>query len=286
MDTTHEVKFNPLAGVAASPDHDSRHTSPRYATSETEFEDDVKPPTLSLPLAGENSYDFLFAPYDSADDTDEDAATTQDKPVTETSPTGWASLKVECSWCSSDDSDDEEPGTDTPPAKKRRVATMWGTPGPTDLPGSLIPDSAVDDTDVVSQPRYSPTHPEYANSVYYEALSRCEEEEREIDRAYADSPFQYRRCRYCHNTTMCAHCCATDNDMWAFREGHRVQSRLAASQSILQLLESHVRQLRNEGGIVEATRFIDRAQRTLNAHHRTMTGRQTNYSQKQLPVKR
>jgi hypothetical protein len=268
-----DVKFNPLAGVASSPPCRARSNTPSSHTDDTD-QVEYKPQPLNLSLTDDSSYDYLFKEYDSDEDEEIEPPERRPDSSTRNCPLGLACLKVECKLEPTDSSKDE---VEEMTGKKRRVAKRWGTPGPDDMPNSLIPAADGTNSDTYSQPRYSPTHPEYRNGLYYDALTRCEEEERVIDRAYADSPFQYRRCHHCHNTTMCAHCCTTDNDLWAFREGHRVQSRMAASQSVLQLLEAHVRQLRNEGGIVEATRFITRAQGTLSAHKRAMTDRRDNW---------
>jgi hypothetical protein len=250
------------SGVLSTPS-----TSPTPRDSPTTF----KPEPLDLSFIPGDPYDYLFKPYDSDEDefhTVRERASSRSSSI---SSSLLSALQAKCELNTDDDTEDD--GTSTPPARKKRMIERWGTPEPNSLPGSLVPNE--EDT----QPRYSPTHPDYSNRVYYEALTRCEEEEREIDRAYQQSPFQHKRCRFCQSTTMCAHCCSTDNNIWAFREGHRIQSRAATTQSVLTLLESHVRQLRNEGGIEEATTFISRAKRTLDSHQRTMTSSgMTNYT--------
>jgi hypothetical protein len=180
----------------------------------------------------------------------------------------YAARHVKCEAAGTSGTSDEEDEAELKPLVDKVTSHHLSTPRLEDHPPSLVPYPGWD----FSSPRYSPTHPDYENRLYYETLSKYEAEDRVMDRAYQKSPLGYRKCKTCQNTTMCPGCCTTKNDLWAFREGHRVQSRLASSNAVLHLIETHVRQLRNEGGIEEATRFISRAEATLQAHRRTMPG--------------
>jgi hypothetical protein len=170
--------------------------------------------------------------------------------------------------CEAGGSEDDEEEAELKPLTDELKPRRWGTPQPEENPLSLIPHPGLD----FSSPIYSPTHPDYENRLYYEGLNKCEAEDRVADREYRKSPPGYRKCRVCKNGKTCPGFCKTKRDRWVFREGHRVQSRLASTNAVLHLIEAHVRQLRNEGGVEEATRFICRAETTLQAHRRTMTG--------------
>jgi hypothetical protein len=214
------------------------------------------------------SYNYLFSPINSDDGTshDDPMINAYTSPRAASSPLDFLLAKCELSI---DNADQEvERINDKQPTKRQCI--WWDVPRPAGIPNSLVPSGDTCPTSPI-HPSYSPSHPEYRNRLYYKSLTMCEEEDRDFDRVYGRSPFEFRRCRACQNTTTCGHCCAVDNDVWTFREGHRLQSRMATSQSLLLLLESHVRQLRNEGGPAEAMQFISKAQDTLSAHGRLIT---------------
>jgi hypothetical protein len=210
-----------------------------------------------------DSYKFLFDDSSSDNISDEDSTVNGGTPV----PLEHVTVKLEAG--KNNDATDSEVEQITTAATTARRCVRWDIAGPSAMPDSLIPPARSDISETLPEhPVYSPTHFEYRNRQYYRNLALVEAEDRDLDNIMRDSPFDWSRCRFCHNTGMCNHCSETNNDIWLYRENRRLQSRQATSQSILLLLESHIRQLRNEGGPEETLAFIGKALTTIQAHRR------------------